>query len=34
LGKDRALVEFTGSDDIAARSKEFKALLKQWIAYV
>jgi hypothetical protein len=34
LAQDRAMVRFTGVDDIAARKEAFQAVLRQWIRYV
>ena len=33
LAQDRAMVRFTGVDDIAARKEAFQAVLRQWIRY-
>lgn len=33
LAQDRAMVRFTGVDDIAARKEAFQAVLRQWIRF-
>ena len=34
LGKDRASVEFTGAQDLAAKAPALREVLRQWLAHV